>query len=92
MKFCEVSRIEQHRTQFNLDFQLTLEDDALPYFLIYFYPSLVGLLNLKKGRLSNEDDPHSGRHSTSVKEEKFKKVEKLALKHRTITIKHLAEI
>lgn len=69
------------------DIQQTLGDNALPYSTVAYW-----VAEFKRGRSSCKDDPRSGRPSTSVTEANIKKVEKLVLEDRRITIKHLAEI
>lgn len=70
-----------------LDIQETLGDNALPYSTVAYWVS-----EFKRGRSTCEDDLRSGRPSTSITEENIKKVEKLVLEDRRITIKHLAEV
>lgn len=69
------------------DIQQTLGNDALPYSTVAYW-----VAEFKRGRSSCKDDPRSGRPSTSITEENVKKVEKLVLDDRRITIKYLAKI
>lgn len=57
-----------------LDIPQTLEDDALPYSTVAYF-----VAKFKRGRLSCEDDPHSGPPSASLMEENVEEVEKLVL-------------
>ncbi|KAL0822131.1 hypothetical protein ABMA28_004265 [Loxostege sticticalis] len=69
-----------------LDIQQTLGDHALPYSTVAYW-----IAEFKRGRSTCEDDQRTGRPSTSVTEENVKKVEKMVLEDRRITIKYLAE-
>lgn len=69
-----------------LDIQQTLGDDALPYSTVAYW-----VAEFKRGRVKCEDDPRSGRPSTSITDENVKKVEDLVLQDRRMSIKHLAE-
>ncbi|KAL0831014.1 hypothetical protein ABMA28_001900 [Loxostege sticticalis] len=72
--------------EFFLDIQQTLGDHALPYSTVAYW-----VAEFKRGRSTCEDDQRTGRPSTSVTEENVKKVEKMVLEDRRITIKYLAE-
>ena len=69
------------------DIQQTLGNDALPYSTVAYW-----VAEFKRGRSSCKDDSRSGRPSTSITEENAKKVGKLVLDDRRITVKYLAKI
>lgn len=54
-----------------MDIQQTLGDNALPHCTIAYW-----VTEFKRGRSSCEDDPRSGRPSTSIAEENIKKIKK----------------
>lgn len=71
---------------FFLDIQQTVGTSAVPYSTVAFW-----VAEFKRGRSSCEDDPRSGRPSTSVNAKTVEKIEKMVLDDRRLTIKYIAE-
>lgn len=72
--------------QVNQDLRNTLGVHALPYSTVARWCA-----EFKRGRTSTNDDPRSGRPATSVSEEIIKKVEKIVLADRRVTVRFVAE-
>lgn len=73
--------------EIHLDIQQTIGTNAVPYSTVAYW-----VAEFKRGRANCEDDPRSGRPSTSVTDENVARIEKLVLEDRRISIQQLAEI